>query len=56
MKLAMEGKISFDEFCARGGKSKSPRKMAAIEKNLQKAREVRAAKCAERRCSKASPP
>jgi hypothetical protein len=29
--------MTFKQFCAKGGKSKSPEKLAAIKKNLEKA-------------------
>jgi hypothetical protein len=38
------GELSHAEFSQKGGASKTPRKLAAAKKNLQKAKQARAAK------------
>ena len=44
----MADKISHSEISARGGKSKSPAKLAAVRDNLEKARQVQSARRAAR--------
>jgi hypothetical protein len=51
----MSEKLAHDEVSRRGGLSRSPRKMAAIQINLAKAKAALSAKRAERRCSAAPP-
>ena len=45
----MADKISHDEFCARGGRSRSPAKTAAVLRNLAKAQAVQNARRAAKK-------
>jgi hypothetical protein len=49
----MSAKLTVDEMAARGGKSRSDKKLEACRRNLKLAKAAQTAKRAERRCSAA---